>query len=68
MKCPNIYNVMAKRLTKKSRLNGFVSMHDVNYILGAVFRIKREERLDILKDLKRYGLVSEFNPKGLWIK
>ncbi len=58
---------MTKHLKKKSRINGFVSMHDVNYTLGAIFRIRKGERLSILKDLRKYGLVSEFNPKGAWL-
>ncbi len=66
--CPYFYRVLAERLSLKANMHGFVAMPDVSYILGSFFRVKKEDRLQVLKEMKNYGLINRINTKGIWFK
>ncbi|MBI2578639.1 MAG: hypothetical protein HYW26_02930 [Candidatus Aenigmarchaeota archaeon] len=66
--CPYFYRVLAERLSLKANMHGFITMPDVSYILVSFFRVKKDNRLQVLKEMKNYGLVIRINTKSVWMK
>ncbi len=65
---PTLYAALAERLLQRANLHGFVETAQVNYVLGSLYRIKKNKRLNVLKEMKNYGLVVKISPKGVCLR
>ena len=64
---PTLYATLARRLLERANLHGFVETAQVYYVLGSLYRVDKSKRLQVLKEMKKYGIVKKITPRGVWL-